>query len=165
MATSFTPHVHHSFESQSPSGTFKSKVSSHESTETSMNTSSQSTSSTHGYGHGSRQGRLSEPNSASALTDLVRSTNGTGGMSMSRLMGTDHESLLEWIRAERMRKLPAEGSAYDKVLICARLFVERLHLFEGAVGPFAEESRSASQLAFIHCAGLLSVRPPFFISG
>lgn len=56
-----------------------------------------------------------------------------------------------------MRKLPAEGSSYDKVLVWARLFVERLHSFDLAVESFAGDNHMAAQLAYVHCASLLGV--------
>ncbi|ODM18730.1 hypothetical protein SI65_05347 [Aspergillus cristatus] len=57
-----------------------------------------------------------------------------------------------------MRKLPAEGSSYDKVLVRARLFVERLHSFDLAVESFAGDNHMAAQLAYVHCASLLGLR-------
>ncbi|KAL4746942.1 hypothetical protein BDW72DRAFT_206899 [Aspergillus terricola var. indicus] len=91
------------------------------------------------------------------LTELVRSLklHNSNGMATSKIIGADYEKLLEWIRSERMRKLPPEGSSYDKVLVCAKLFVERLHSFDGAIQHFAQESNMATQLAYIHCASIL----------
>ncbi|KAL3482056.1 hypothetical protein BJX99DRAFT_253179 [Aspergillus californicus] len=151
MATSFKPHVHHSFESlgyagrkvPGLSGTWESASSS-----TAHYSSSSSTGSWSGFGAGAP---------STALTDLVHSLkpHNHNAMGLSTTIGADHERLLEWIRSERMRKLPPEGSSYDKVLICAKLFVERLHSFEGAIQHFAQESHMATQLAYFYCASLL----------
>ncbi|KAL4996903.1 hypothetical protein BDV10DRAFT_186709 [Aspergillus recurvatus] len=110
------------------------------------------------YSTSSPRGPWSAPDAPSnALTDLVQTLKSRDNTSMghSRTFGADHERLLEWIRTERMHKLPPEGSSYDKVLICAKLFVERLHSFDGAVQHFAQGSHMATQLAYIHCASLL----------
>ena len=72
-------------------------------------------------------------------------------------MDTSHETLLEWIRSQRMSNVPAEGSSYDKVLAWAQLFAERLHDFDLAIEDFAGDSYYASQLAYGYCAILLEV--------
>ncbi|KAI9368154.1 hypothetical protein BJX61DRAFT_546814 [Aspergillus egyptiacus] len=152
MATSFQAHVHQPFQAPYSSCTHALNV-------PGLNTDSWAS---NGYGRGptsalSRFG--SESTTTATLTDLVRALEprNSNGMALSKLIGADHERLLEWIRSERMRKLPAEGSSYDKVLICARLFVERLHSFDGAIRHFAQESHMATQLAYIHCASLLGL--------
>jgi hypothetical protein len=89
----------------------------------------------------------------------VQSFNNNGMVNPS-IIGANHERLVEWIRSERMRKLPPEGSSYDKVLICARLFVERLHSFDRAICHFAQESHMATGLAYSYCASLLEVGDP-----
>ncbi|KAL3448230.1 hypothetical protein BJX65DRAFT_295132 [Aspergillus insuetus] len=142
MATSFQSHVHRSFDPPADSFAYGGrKVSGLASTR--ENVSSYSTS---GAWSGS-----------AALTDLVHSVQSTNynGMGNPTIIGANHERLLEWIRSERMRKLPPEGSSYDKVLICARLFVERLHSFDRAIRHFAQESHMATQLAYNYCASLL----------
>lgn len=78
-------------------------------------------------------------------------------MDPSSVNSASHERILDWIRSERMRKLPPEGSSYDKVLVRARLFVERLYSFELGIQPFAGDSQTATQLAYIYCATLLGV--------
>ncbi|KAL4888284.1 hypothetical protein BDV59DRAFT_188906 [Aspergillus ambiguus] len=57
-----------------------------------------------------------------------------------------------------MRKLPPEGSNYDKALYWARLLAEHLHSFDLAIERFAGDSHMAVQLAYVHCASLLVVR-------
>jgi hypothetical protein len=80
-------------------------------------------------------------------------------MNSAKIISADYEAILDWIRSERMRKLPPEGSSYDKVLVWARLFVERLHIFDSAIQNFEGDSHMAAELAYIHCASLLEVCP------
>ncbi|KAJ0421188.1 hypothetical protein BJY00DRAFT_312374 [Aspergillus carlsbadensis] len=145
MATSFQSHVHHSFDPPADSFAYGGRkvpglAGSWE------NSSWYSTSSSSGSWSGN-----------TALTELVHSAHSISNRGMGNLMaiGANHERLLEWIRSERMRKLPPEGSSYDKVLICARLFVERLNSFDRAIRHFAQESHMATQLAYSYCASLL----------
>lgn len=88
-----------------------------------------------------------------------RSSIEIGSDTSARLLSTTHDSILEWIRTQRMSQLPAEGSSYDKVLSWAQLFVERLHSFEVAIEEFAGDSYLAAQLAYGYCVLLLEVRP------
>ncbi|KAL5045392.1 hypothetical protein BDW71DRAFT_208465 [Aspergillus fruticulosus] len=94
-----------------------------------------------------------------ALASLVQSLGhrNSGEMNSSKIIGADYEAILEWIRLERMRKLPPEGSSYDKVLVWARLFVERLHTLDSAIQDFEGDSHMAAELAYIHCASLLEL--------
>lgn len=103
--------------------------------------------------------RKSSAGGNSALADLVHSLGrrGSGEMTSSSIIAADYEAILEWIRSERMRKLPPEGSSYDKVLVWAGLFVERLHSFDSAIQHFEGDSHIAAELAYIHCASLLEV--------
>lgn len=110
----------------------------------------------------SRRGsRKPSTGEASKLADLVNSltlqTDGMDDVLSKELMNASYPVLLEWIRSERMSKLPPEGSAYDRVLVWASLFVERLHSFELAIEEFAGDSPMAAQLAYGHCAVLLEV--------
>jgi hypothetical protein len=75
----------------------------------------------------------------------------------SLLFNTDYLSIRDWIAAERMSHLPAEGSSYDKVLAWAQLFAERLNSFDGAIRQFEGGSLLAARLAFGYCAMLLQV--------
>ncbi|KAF4215071.1 hypothetical protein CNMCM8980_008756 [Aspergillus fumigatiaffinis] len=103
--------------------------------------------------------RKSSAGTSSALANLVQSLGrrGSGEMTSSKIIGADYEVILEWIRSERMRKLPPEGSSYDRVLVWARLFVERLHSFDSAIQYFEGNSHMAAELAYIHCASLLEL--------
>ncbi|KAJ5301736.1 hypothetical protein N7508_006599 [Penicillium antarcticum] len=78
-------------------------------------------------------------------------------LTASRVSDTDYASLLEWIRCERMKKLPPEGSSYDKALVWAALFVERVHSFDSGIEQFAGDSHLAAQLSYGYCASLLEL--------
>lgn len=93
------------------------------------------------------------------LADVVNSLarRGSDDLSASRVSDTDYASLLEWIRCERMRKLPPEGSGYDNALVWAALFIERVHSFDLAIEQFAGDSHLAAQLSYGYCASLLEV--------
>ncbi|OKL61378.1 hypothetical protein UA08_03701 [Talaromyces atroroseus] len=86
-----------------------------------------------------------------------RSGDELGVTTSSRLMNANHATLLDWIRHQRMSKIPPEGSSYDKVLAWAQLFVERLHSFDLAIEHFAGDSYLAAQLAYGYCAILLEL--------
>lgn len=94
------------------------------------------------------------------LTNVVHSLarGDSGEETASGVADADYASLLEWIRCERMKKLPPEGSSYDKALVWAALFVERVHSFDSGIEQFAGDSRLAAQLSYCYCASLLEVR-------
>lgn len=87
-----------------------------------------------------------------------RSVDELGATISSKLQNSTHDSLLGWIRAQRMTHLPPEGSSYDKVLAWAQLFAERLNLFDLEISEFAVDSFRAAELAYGYCAILLEVR-------
>ncbi|KAJ6191057.1 hypothetical protein N7519_001078 [Penicillium mononematosum] len=93
------------------------------------------------------------------LADVVNSLarRGSDDLTGSRVSDTDYASLLEWIRCERMRKLPPEGSRYDKALVWAALFIERVHSFDIGIEQFAGDSHLAAQLSYGYCASLLEL--------
>lgn len=93
------------------------------------------------------------------LADVVNSLarRGSDDLTTSRVSDTDYATLFEWIRCERMRKLPPEGSGYDKALVWAALFIERVHSFDLAIEQFAGDSHLAAQLSYGYCASLLEV--------
>jgi hypothetical protein len=80
-----------------------------------------------------------------------------GTSTSSGLLNTTHETLLDWIRTQRMNLLPPEGSDYDKVLAWAQLFINRLHSFDVGIEEFAGDSYLAAQLAYGYCFMLLQV--------
>lgn len=93
------------------------------------------------------------------LADVVNSLarRGSDDLTGSRVSDTDYASLLEWIRCERMSKLPPEGSRYDKALVWAALFIERVHSFDIGIEQFAGDSHLAAQLSYGYCASLLEL--------
>lgn len=93
------------------------------------------------------------------LADVVRSLTrrDSDDIGASRVSDIDYVSLLEWIRRERMKKLPPEGSSYDKALVWAALFVERVHSFDLGIEQFAGDSHLAAQFSYCYCASLLEV--------
>lgn len=95
----------------------------------------------------------------SGVVDSIKRRSGDelGTTASFRLLDASYETLLEWIRTQRMSNLPAEGSSYDKVLAWAQLFVERLHSFDLAIEEFAGDSYIAAQLAYGYCSVLLEV--------
>lgn len=96
----------------------------------------------------------------SSVVDSIKRSSGDelGSTTSLKLLDSSYETLLEWIRSQRMNNLPGEGSCYDKVLAWAQLFVERLHSFDLAIEEFAGDSYLAAQLAYGYCAILLEVR-------
>ncbi|OJJ87625.1 NACHT domain protein [Aspergillus glaucus CBS 516.65] len=145
MATSFQSHIHHSFEPHTSDLLFGGRRVSDilRDGDTSI----------------TRRNSRKSSTDNSALTEIVHSlaNRSSSDILPSRIIGADYETILEWVSSERMRKLPAEGSSYDKVLVWARLFVERLHSFDLAVESFAGDNHMAAQLAYVHCASLLGL--------
>lgn len=98
----------------------------------------------------------------SNITSVVQSLHRRSGDELgtsvsSALLETSYNSIIAWIRAERMSHLPPEGSKYDKVLAWAQLFVERLNIFDSAIRGFAGDSYLAAQLSYGYCAMLLEL--------
>ncbi|KAI2899032.1 hypothetical protein CBS63078_7386 [Aspergillus niger] len=154
MATSFQPNVHYTFGSPlSASSIFGTRQASNIlDQESYSNSTFQSGSSRHVSRRVSSSGNT-------ALADVVNTLTrrSSDAMMASKINDADYETLLNWIRAERMGKLPPEGSSYDKALVWAVLFVGRLHSFDSAIGHFAGDSHMAAQLAYVYCANLLEL--------
>ena len=96
---------------------------------------------------------------STTLADVVSSLarRESDDLASFRVFDTDYASLLEWIRCERMKKLPPEGSSYDKALVWAALFVERVHSFDLGIEQFAGDSHLAARLSYGYCESLLEV--------
>lgn len=111
--------------------------------------------------HQHQQATMKSSGVNTTLVDVVKSLarRGSDDITASRVSDTDYASLLEWIRCERMKKLPPEGSNYDKALVWAALFVERVHSFDSGIEQFAGDSHLAAQLSYGYCASLLEVGP------
>lgn len=116
---------------------------------------------------GSRHSSMANASSISSIVYSIkrRSSEELGSNISAQLLSATHESVLDWISAQRMSDLPPEGSSYDKVLAWAQLFVDRLHSFDHAVQEFAGDSYLAAQLAYGYCSLLLEVWkfPPFAV--
>ncbi|KAF9884228.1 hypothetical protein FE257_001960 [Aspergillus nanangensis] len=157
MATSFQPTVHYTFgsprnttsivDSRRVSGILESD-----------NVSSRVFNSVTSR-RGSRKLSAGEPSNLADVVNSLRRRNSSEMDSLisSRLMNATHSALNDWIRAERMTKLPPEGSSYDRVLVWASLFVDRLHSFDLAVEQFAGDSHLAAQLVYGYCTLLLEL--------
>ncbi|KAF2812396.1 NACHT domain-containing protein [Mytilinidion resinicola] len=66
-------------------------------------------------------------------------------------------NLIESIRDERLATLPHKGSRWDKVLIRAQYFAEKLHHFDVAIQSFALDSHAAAELGYGHARLLLEL--------
>jgi len=77
---------------------------------------------------------------------------------------TSFTGLLEWIRDERLIRLPHKGGSWDRVLIAAQHFAEQVHRFNLAIENFASESNAASNLVFGQCLLLLEVGASYSFS-
>ncbi|KAJ5128530.1 hypothetical protein N7448_002249 [Penicillium atrosanguineum] len=109
----------------------------------------------HSYQHSTRTSNGGDATLADVVHSLARRDSDDIGA--SRVSDIDYTSLLEWIRCERMKKLPPEGSSYDKALVWAALFVERVHSFDLGIEQFAGDSHLAAQLSYCYCASLLEL--------
>ncbi|KAJ6051935.1 hypothetical protein N7460_002469 [Penicillium canescens] len=106
-----------------------------------------------------QQATMKSSGEGTTLVEVVNSPahRGSDDLTASRVSDTDYASLLEWIRCERMKKLPPEGSSYDKALVWAALFVERVHSFDSGIEQFAGDSHLAAQMSYGYCASLLEL--------
>jgi hypothetical protein len=109
--------------------------------------------------HQHQQATMNSSGENTTLVDVVKSLarRSSDDITASRVSDTDYASLLEWIRCERMKKLPPEGSNYDKALVWAALFIERVHSFDSGIEQFAGDGHLAAQLSYGYCASLLEV--------
>jgi hypothetical protein len=71
---------------------------------------------------------------------------------------TSIAGLLDWIRDERLIRLPHKGGSWDRVLIAAQHFAEQVHRFNTAISTFESEINAATNLVFGQCLLLLEVR-------
>ncbi len=71
---------------------------------------------------------------------------------------TSITGLLDWIRDERLIRLPHKGGSWDQVLIAAQHFAEQVHRFNIAISTFESEVNAATNLVFGQCLLLLEVR-------
>ncbi len=64
-----------------------------------------------------------------------KSAHALGAGVSGRIFDTSHASLLEWIRSERLTRLPHKGSSWDRVLISAHHFADQVELLHQFVEP------------------------------
>ncbi|KAJ5652009.1 hypothetical protein N7507_009435 [Penicillium longicatenatum] len=76
----------------------------------------------------------------------------------SLLLEVSSDSLLEWMRMQRLSLLPGEASKYDNILSWLAVFLERLRAFEETIDPFTADIHLATGLAYGHCSMLLELR-------
>jgi hypothetical protein len=70
---------------------------------------------------------------------------------------TSIAGLLDWIRDERLIRLPHKGGSWDRVLIAAQHFAEQVHRFNTAISTFESEINAATNLVFGQCLLLLEL--------
>lgn len=70
---------------------------------------------------------------------------------------TSHAALLDWIRSERLIRLPHKGGSWDRVLIAAQYFADQVDKLNQAIEPFTAECNAASNLMYGQCLLLLEV--------
>ncbi|RYO75927.1 hypothetical protein DL766_004901 [Monosporascus sp. MC13-8B] len=68
---------------------------------------------------------------------------------------TSHAHLLEWIRNERITRLPHKGGSWDRVLIAAQYFAFQVNRLRDAIESFTPECGAASHLVYGQCLLLL----------
>lgn len=79
--------------------------------------------------------------------------------------GVSSESLLTFIANERLKRMPARGSRWDKILKWSEDFAKKLSLFEVTDDSFIPSSKEAVELILASIQLLLMVGPrPFLLS-
>lgn len=71
------------------------------------------------------------------------------------VLDTSYHGLLEWIRDERLTRLPHRGGCWDRVLKAAQHFIDQVFRLGRAIEAFAPDSGAASNLVFGQCLLLL----------
>ncbi|KAI1260279.1 hypothetical protein F5Y18DRAFT_259226 [Xylariaceae sp. FL1019] len=72
-------------------------------------------------------------------------------------LDTSHAGLLDWIREERVARLPRRGSAWDRVLISVHYFAVQVNRLSEAIESFTPECGAASNLLYGQCLLLLEI--------
>lgn len=73
---------------------------------------------------------------------------------------TSYEGLLDWIRSERLIRVPHKGGHWDRVLVEVQHFAQQVSQLAMSIGVVADDSIAASNLIFGHCLLLLEVSHP-----
>lgn len=89
-----------------------------------------------------------------------------GSKQQSLAAGVSSEDLFGFIASERLRRMPARGSRWDKILKWAEDFAKKLSLFEITEDSFIPSSKEAVELILASIQLLLLVGTPslFFLS-
>ncbi|KAI0412196.1 hypothetical protein F5X98DRAFT_22019 [Xylaria grammica] len=70
---------------------------------------------------------------------------------------TSHSGLVDWIKHERMARLPHKGGSWDRVLISASYFAGQVNRLSEAIESFTPECEAASNLLYGQCLILLEL--------
>ncbi|KAI0466964.1 hypothetical protein F4859DRAFT_282468 [Xylaria cf. heliscus] len=70
---------------------------------------------------------------------------------------TSHSGLTDWIKHERMARLPHKGGLWDRVLISATYFAGQVNRLSEAIESFTLECEAASNLLYGQCLILLEL--------
>ncbi|KAJ3568853.1 hypothetical protein NPX13_g6279 [Xylaria arbuscula] len=70
---------------------------------------------------------------------------------------TSHSGLVDWIKHERMARLPHKGGSWDRVLISAAYFAGQVNRLGEAIESFTPETEAASNLLYGQCLTLLEL--------
>ncbi|KAK3172213.1 hypothetical protein Dsin_033054 [Dipteronia sinensis] len=68
---------------------------------------------------------------------------------------TTFDGLLEWIRSERLIRVPHKGGNWDRVLIEVQHFAQQVHQLTESIAYFTDDCNAASHLMYGHCLLLL----------
>ncbi|EXJ84870.1 hypothetical protein A1O3_05545 [Capronia epimyces CBS 606.96] len=79
------------------------------------------------------------------------------GSAISNNIISSYQTLIEKISNERLRRLPTEGSAWDKVLAWAQSFAEKFNEFDLAIEQFTGGNYDGAEIAFGYCILLLEL--------
>ncbi|KAI0148600.1 hypothetical protein GGR57DRAFT_505069 [Xylariaceae sp. FL1272] len=72
-------------------------------------------------------------------------------------LDTSHAGLLDWIREERVARLPRRGGAWDRVLVSVHYFAAQVNRLSEAIESFTPECGPASNLLYGQCLLLLEL--------
>ncbi|KAI0523922.1 hypothetical protein F5B22DRAFT_422975 [Xylaria bambusicola] len=70
---------------------------------------------------------------------------------------TSHSGLVDWIKHERMARLPHKGGSWDRVLISAAYFAGQVNRLSEAIESFTPEMEAAANLLYGQCLTLLEL--------
>ena len=71
--------------------------------------------------------------------------------------GISIDIFLDYVAAERLRRMPKRGALWDKVLKWAEYFAGQVSIFQKSIDAFTPHSMESSQLVWASCRVLLQV--------